>query len=350
MKGIITNKALLLIAFSLIIYPLKSQDFEELVKSGTQDANTYLSKYMNPFAGSLGNGLASGWYNTAKPHKTLGFDLTASIGMAIIPDASKVFTFNEADYNNLTLSPASSNNQLPTFIGGEYTGGGQLEVDGNREVAPGVSFNGSQQFDVPNGIDVDFPGPLAIPVPNFQLGVGIIKNTDIIVRFTPELNFEDVSFKQFGLGVKHDFKQWIPGMKLLPFDLSALVAFNTINSTYQIDEANDQYAEFKTSATTFQVLISKKLLFFTPYAGLGVNAINSTFDLKGDYTFSDNGLGGSGESVTVTDPVALDFTGNGGARFTVGARFKILWVLAAHVDYTFQTYNTLNVGFGINIR
>ncbi|GAA5042886.1 hypothetical protein GCM10011506_45810 [Marivirga lumbricoides] len=203
---------------------------------------------------------------------------------------------------------------------------------------------------MPDGIDLDFPGPLAVPVPNFQIGVGAIKNTDIIVRFTPELNFDDVSFKQFGLGVKHDIKQWIPGMKLLPFDLSALLAFNNINATYQIDESEDQYAEFKTTATTFQVLISKKLLFFTPYAGLGFNAIKSTFDVKGDYTFEDDGFGGSGDSVTVTDPVSLDFKGNGGARFTVGARFKILWVLAASIDYTFQDYNTLNVGFGINIR
>lgn len=349
MKRIFTNKLLLLIAFSLIISPLRAQNFEELVKSGTQDANTYLSNYMNPFAGSLGSGLTSGWYNTARPHKTFGFDLTASVGLAVIPDASKVFTFNEADYNNLRLE-GSLTNELPTFIGGEYTGEGRLEVDGSRELAPGVSFNGSEQFNVPDGIDVDFPGPLAVPVPNFQVGVGIIKNTDIIVRFTPELNFDDVSFKQFGLGVKHDIKQWIPGMKLLPFDLSALLAFNNINATYQIDENEGQYAEFKTTATTFQVLISKKLLFFTPYAGLGFNAIKSTFDVKGDYTFDDDGLGGSGNSVTVTDPVSLDFKGNGGARFTVGARLKILWVLSASIDYTFQDYNTLNVGFGINIR
>ncbi len=350
MKRIFTKIVLLSFACSSLIVPLNAQDFEELIKSGTEDANTYLSKYMNPFAGSLGNGLASGWYNTAKPHKTLGFDITGSIGLAVIPDASKIFTFNESEYNNLSLTPAGSGDQLPTFIGGEYTGGGQLQVDGSRELAPGVSFSGDQQFAVPDGLDLDFPGPLAVPVPNFQLGVGIIKNTDIIIRYTPELNFDGVSFKQFGLGIKHDVKQWIPGMKLLPFDLSALIAYSNINATYQIDEDNDQFAEFKASTTTFQVLVSKKLLFFTPYAGVGINAINSTFDVKGDYTFSDNGLGGSGETVTVTDPVSLNFEGNGGARLTVGARFKILWVVAAHIDYTFQTYNTLNVGFGINIR
>jgi hypothetical protein len=349
MKNNFTKSVLLVGILCAALSPLKAQNqqFDEIIRSGVQDANTYFSNYMSPFAASLGNGMAGGWYNTARPHKTLGFDLTASLSYAIIPPSANTFTFNQQDYNNLQLV-GSSTNELPTFVGSDYTGGGRLEVSGSREIAPGVNVEGNQSFDVLNGLGIgDYvPGPLAVPVPSFQLGVGIIKNTDLIIRLTPEINLDDVSFRQFGIGIKHDIKQWIPGMKLLPFDLSALVAFNTINSTYQIDEQAGQYAEFNANATTFQVLVSKKLFFFTPYAGLGINAINTTFKVLGDFEF-DDGLGGN---VTVTDPVALDFTGNGGARFTIGARFKILWVLAAHVDYTFQTYNTLNVGFGINIR
>ncbi len=353
MKNKFTKSILIVGILCYTLSPLRAQNqqFDQIVRAGVEDANTYLSNYMNPFAASLGNGMAGGWYNTAKPHKTLGFDLTANLSFATIPSSANTFTFNETDYNNLRLV-GSSTNDLPTFVGGNHTGGGQLEASGEREIAAGIGFEGNQNFNVPDGLNIgaNFPGPIAVPVPSFQLGVGVIKNTDLIIRLTPEINVDDVSFRQFGVGVKHDIKQWIPGMKLLPFDLSALLAFNTINSTYQIDEQAGQFAEFNANATTLQVLISKKLFFFTPYAGLGFNAINSKFNVRGDFTFTDDGIGGSGETVTITDPVALDFTGNGGARFTVGARFKILWVLAAHIDYTFQTYNTLNIGFGINIR
>ncbi|WP_375578405.1 DUF6588 family protein [Marivirga tractuosa] len=322
----------------------KAQSFEEVVESGVADANTYLGHYMNPVASSIGNGLANGWYNTAKPHKTLGFDLTFNINMATIPDAAKTFEFVEAEYDNISLAnPANSS--LPTFIGGSTDQ--NLVISGNREVAGGQSIAYDETIGAPDGIldDLDYPGPLAIPTPTVQLGVGIVKNTDLIIRFTPQISVGDFAFQSFGFGVKHDFKQWIPGMKLLPFDLSGLVAFNRLNTTYQINEAEGQVAEFGASATTVQAIISKKLLFFTPYAGLGFNIVRSNFAMKGDYQFD-----GGSEPYTVTDPIDLSFDGSGEPRFTIGARVKILWVLALNVDYTIQRYNTLSVGLGLNIR
>jgi len=343
MKKITT--IIILAIFSMVsIQNTQAQNFETVVNSGVEDANTYLKNYMNPVATSIGNGLANGWYNTAKPHKTLGFDLTFNINMATIPDAAKTFEFVEAEYENISLADPT-NTTLPTFVGGETTQ--ELEISGNRELAAGQSVSYTENINAPSGIlgDLDYPGPLAIPTPTIQLGVGVIKSTDLIIRLTPEINAGNFAVRSFGLGVKHDFKQWIPGMKLLPFDLSALVGFNNITTTYQIDEEKGQFAEFGASATTVQAIISKKLLFFTPYAGLGFNIINSDFAMKGEYEFD-----GGGETYTVTDPIDIAFDGSGGPRFTVGARLKILWVLALNVDYTFQKYNTLSVGLGLNIR
>jgi hypothetical protein len=322
----------------------QAQDFEQVVNSGVADANTYLEYYMDPVATSIGNGLANGWYNTAKPHKTLGFDLTFNINMATIPDAAKTFEFVASEYDNISLADPS-NTSLPTFIGSSTNQ--QLQISGEREIAAGQTVSYTENIGAPDGIfgDLDYPGPLAIPTPTVQLGIGIVKSTDLIIRYTPQINVGDFSFQSFGFGVKHDFKQWIPGMKLLPFDLSGLIGFNRISTNYQIDESRGQFAEFGASATTIQAIISKKLLFFTPYAGLGVNIVRSNFAMKGDYEFS-----GGGESYTVTDPIDLTFDGSGGPRFTVGARVKILWVLALNVDYTIQKYNTLSVGLGLNIR
>jgi len=41
---------------------------------------------VEPIIQSFGYGLANGWYNTAKPHKPAGFDLTATITLAFVPD------------------------------------------------------------------------------------------------------------------------------------------------------------------------------------------------------------------------------------------------------------------------
>ncbi len=343
MKRIFTVISLIVIGF-FNIQQTKAQEFETIVTSGITDANTYLKNYMNPFAASLGNGLANGWYNTAKPHKTLGFDLTVNMNFAIIPDAASQFDFNDDTYNNLRLANPSEGSMLPTFTGN--TTDTRLEIFGEREI-DGETYNFEQEIVAPDGFGLsDLPGPLAVPTPTIQLGVGIVKNTDLIIRYTPEINVDGLSFRSFGFGVKHDFKQWIPGMKLLPFDLSGLVGYNKISTTYQIDETAGQFAEFGASATTIQAIISKKLLFFTPYAGLGLNIVNSNFAMRGDYVFNEN----TNEEVTVTDPIDIAFDGSGGPRFTVGARVKILWVLALNVDYTIQKYNTLSVGVGLNIR
>ncbi|ADR23675.1 hypothetical protein MATR_24690 [Marivirga tractuosa] len=343
MKRIFT--VITLIVFGVFNFQqTKAQEFENIVTSGTGDANTYLKNYMNPFAASLGNGLANGWYNTAKPHKTLGFDLTLNMNFAIIPDAASQFDFNADTYNNVRLANPNGDSMLPTFTGGATDT--RLEIFGQREI-DGEPYSFEQEIVAPDGFGLsDLPGPLAVPTPTVQLGVGIVKNTDLIIRYTPEINVDGLSFQSFGFGVKHDFKQWIPGMKLLPFDLSGLVGFNKISTNYQIDEAAGQFAEFNASATTIQAIISKKLLFFTPYAGVGVNIVKSNFAMKGDYVFNEN----TNEEVTVSNPIDIDFDGSGGPRFTVGARLKILWVLALNVDYTIQKYNTLSVGLGLNIR
>ncbi|MGM0581073.1 MAG: DUF6588 family protein [Bacteroidota bacterium] len=342
MKRIFTG-LFLAICILVNIQNTKAQEFEQIVTGGLGDANTYLKNYMNPFAASLGNGLANGWYNTAKPHKTLGFDLTVNFNFATIPDAASTFDFNNDTYDNLRLADPN-NNILPTFTGG--TTDALLEIFGEREI-DGETYTYEEQIKAPDGFGLsDLPGPLAVPTPTIQLGVGIVKSTDLIIRYTPEINVGDLSFQSFGLGVKHDFKQWIPGMKMLPFDLSALVGFNRISTNYQIDEQAGQFAEFNASATTVQAIISKKLLFFTPYAGLGINMIKSDFAMKGDFIFNE----GTENEVTVTDPIDIAFDGSGGPRLTVGARMKILWVLALNVDYTIQKYNTLSVGLGLNIR
>ncbi|WKK75008.2 hypothetical protein QYS49_25705 [Marivirga salinae] len=313
----------------------QNQNFENVLNGGTADANLYLKEFMNPVAYSIGNGLANGWYNTAKPHKTLGFDLSFNVNLATIPDVAKSFEFLESDYSTLQIDGPATSASLPTFAGGETTT--ELLINGT-----------TQTIVAPSGIEEqlgDYPGPLAIPTPTIQLGIGIIKNTDLIIRYTPEITAGDFSFQSFGFGVKHDFKQWIPGMKLLPFDLSALAGYNNISTTYQIDETAGQFAEFNASATTVQAIISKKLLFFTPYAGVGVNIVRSNFALNGTYVVEENG-----ETIELTDPLGFDFDGSGGPRFTVGFRLKFLWALALNVDYTIQKYNTLSVGFGINVR
>lgn len=368
-------KPTLLTIFTVVwTFSVSAQEFDDIFAAGIQDANTYLENYLRPGLNSFGVGMADGWYNTAKTHKTLGFDLTISANMAAIPEADKMFSFAKAGFENLHYRDKNTmldvTGKLPTIVGGTAEEGKELYVPVGTTITDpktgeSITMEDELAFDAPDGFDLsDIPIVTGIPTPTVNLGIGIYKNTDLKIRFVPEISADGYSARLFGIGVMHDFKQWIPGIKNLPFDLSAFIGTTTMSAEYDIDvafdgEADGGYtsrfegqgkAEFKTHSTTVQAIISKKLLFFTPYAAIGFNAVKTTFDVKGDYTYTQtNEVLGTEETLTYTDPINLNFTGAGGARFTAGGQIKLA-VLTLYAAYTFQQYNTFSAGFGISVR
>lgn len=343
-----------------------SQEFEDLLRAGAEDAETYLENYITPAVNSFGNGMAGGWYNTAKAHKTLGFDFTVSLNVVIVSNAEKMFDFNPSDYNNLQLRN-DADEVLPTLVGGDPEPGSELYVPSDVTVIyPGgqsITLEDEVTFPVPPGFNLDkAPVITGVPTPTFNLGIGIYKNTDLKIRLVPEQKYDNYRVKMFGIGVLHDIKQWIPGIKNLPFDLSGFFGTTTLTSEYVIDinevtngaEATTTFegsgaATFKTHATTIQAVVSKKLLFFTPYAALGFNVVKTTFDVSGDYTYTVDPTLGTPQTTSVSDPIGLEFTGAGGVRATLGARFKLA-IFTFHGAYTIQKYNNLSIGVGISVR
>ena len=250
-------------------------DFDQVLKAGAEDANTYLGKYISPFAKGFGYGMASGWYNTAKTHKSLGFDLTVTANLAKAPEKDLLFSFLQSDYKNLTVVGGGSPD-LPTIFGGETTERLQTSYTESYE---GQSYTVNQEFDAPPGIDVeDFGG--YVPVPMVQLGIGIVKNTDLKIRYIPTQKSEEDGYEVglIGFGIMHDFKQWIPGLKQVPVDMSVFVGYTKLTTDFDLsgsDITDDGTASYNVNALTYQVLVSKKLSVLTFYAGLGYNSVSS---------------------------------------------------------------------------
>lgn len=321
-------------------------DLGTILEAGTADANTYMEAYSRPAILSFANGMANGWYNTAKPHKLLGLDVTFSLNIANIPDEEKLFNFNDLNWENLQLQ---GDPNLPTLVGGETTSS-SLVIPAGVDLGNGFSYDASQTFPALNGLNLEDSPVTGVPVPTLNFGVGLIKNTDLKIRWIPEQNFDDFSVRLFGIGVMHDIKQWIPGMKLVPIDISGFVAYTSFNSEFDINISDATFsgqgvAEFNASATTIQVVASKKLAVLTPYVGLGFNAVSADLAMNGTYTLQNS----TTDQLVLTDPVALEFTDGGGPRFTVGARLKLL-VLTIHADYTAQKYSSFTMGLGLSIR
>lgn len=317
----------------------QSIDFDNLLEGGVQNGNKLLEGYLSPAFAGMGYAMNAGWYNTAKPHKLLGFDVTFTSQFAMVPSSANYFSFNASAYDNVTLenplnsdSPLYGTNKLPTAFGPN------LDADD----IPFLVFNAGSEEEIKitaptgSGIDEELPF-LAVPSAALNVGVGLIKNTELKLRFLPKYSSSDGSFSSFGIGVMHDVKQWIPGIKNLPFDLSGFFGYTTMEAVGVIDEDLGQQAVFNVSGTTLQGVISKKLAILTVYGGLGFTTSKTTFDLEGKY-----------DQVAEEDPISLT-SNNGGMKANFGARIKLL-ILTFHAEYAFQEYNTFTAGVGLSIR
>lgn len=346
-KRIVSAAFILMISF----HAVKAQDFGDILQAGTADAQLYLQEYADPIMASFTNGLGAGWYNTAKPHKLLGFDLTVGINIANIPTNERTFNFNDVSWNNLQLRTGSSNT-FPTAVGGETSNGvvipANIPIDlGNGQT---ITYSENIEFDAPNGADLESLPVVGFPVPTVQLGIGLPKNTDLKIRYIGA-NLEDASINLIGIGVMHDLKQWIPGFKQLPFDASGFIGWTRLNADFDFNETSADFSangvtELSASSFTLQGVVSKKLAIFTPYVGVGFMIGSSSLDVKGDFTYTNTT---TGESESVTDPIALEFDGGSSPRLNFGLRMKLL-ILTIHGEYAIQKYNTLTLGVGLSIR
>lgn len=335
----------LLISVPSLIYAQSEADAVNFLNAGKSDATKLMNAYLNPMIEGVSYSFNGGWYHTAKAHKSLGFDLGVSVNAVFIPKSKNYFTPNDLGLQVTKLTNSEVSGKAPTIIGpsNPTTYGVDADNNGTNE----ISFNGPEGLDFKENIKVS--GVLA---PTAQLGIGIYKNTDLKIRWMPEVNAGSSKVKLLGFGVMHDIKQHIPGMKTLPFDLSMLVAFTNIKGATDVTGASNaigrpagdtqpQMMDYQMKAWLIQALISKKISVITFYGGIGYNTIKTTTDLTGTYVIQ-------GTTAGLKDPVSLDFK-NKSLRVTAGFRLK-LGPIYLNGDYSLQEYNTLSVGLGVAVR
>ncbi len=323
----------------------------------TSDLNQYMGNYMNPLLKGIGHGFNNGWYNTARPHKSFGFDLTISANAAFVPVSDQSFRFIPENYQVLDVTgDPSMTDDFPTIMGGATTN--EVRAYLSKDDPDPTLSSLYVQSPILDGIREELPvDAIAVPSPIIQLGVGIFKKTEIKVRWVPTIEQTgNLQYKYFGLGVMHSVSQWIPVMKNIKFlDVSGFVGFTNIDLTYtlepgQVNGAN-QEANFGVNTITYEVVGSATFSVFTGFIGLGYDSFKTNLNVNGDYEIKIPGAtDADGNQLTeiITDPVALNAS-SGGFRATAGVRLKLA-ILTLHGAYTFQEYNTLNVGIGFSFR
>jgi hypothetical protein len=343
---------IILVLFSSVSYSqFKNVDF---LRSVPADGVKYLQSYISPWANAFGSGLSGGWYNTAKPHKLGGFDLTISTSVGIVPTSAETF-----DVSKIGMTSLTGTGMAPTIAGPSKDGPLLTYKSGGTTLA---------SFNAPQGADWRY-----IPVPTAQVGVGLPFGTELKFRFIPKIKIKDGDVSLWGVGLLHSIMQYIPGNKLTPFDLSLFAGYTKLQGDVPLGlkpdpSVNQAYVTYN-SATSFNsqnlkiavgslnisAIGSVNLKIITFYAGLGYCKTQTTMSLSGNFPtptailitpfvqYNDSGVKKG------SDFPAIDIKNFSGLRANVGFRLKLA-VVTIHVDYTKAQYSVITTGLGISIR
>ena len=314
-------KKLFFIILSALIGLSSFGQTQNILANDIAQGEKLIEAYFTPMAGSFGAGLNSGWYNTAKPHSLGGFDLTFTLNTVIIPNSAETFNIKDAGGTTFT----STENEASTIFGSSD--------------ATTMTYNNNSTG---LGVDFEMPGGLktpAVPLPMIQAGIGLIKNTAIDIRYMPMLNVgNNINVNLFGVGVKHDLLQWIPGIgDAIPMSLSLQGGYTSLNTELKI---LGQEVSLKTKATTINLVASKKLLMVTGYVGLGYNSATTTFTTDANFDL---------DGIQFDEKVEVAFESNKNLRTNIGLRLNMA-VVTIQADYTFAEYPTATLGLGVSLR
>jgi hypothetical protein len=220
-------------------------------------------------------------------------------------------------------------------------------------------------FRMPEGLNTNY-----VPSPMLQAGLGLIKNTDVMVRYTPNIKYEGNEIGLWGLGGKHDIKQWIPGLKNLPvLNVSIMYGFTKLHTFIDLnvdkdeigagslpgEETNtweDQFMRLYTQCHTGNLLISADMSVISFYGGVGFVTTKTNLLFEGEYpvVYLDDT---TPSVMAMTDPIDMEIKNQDGGitkpRFNAGVRLKLA-VVTIHVDYSWANYSVLTGGLGISFR
>lgn len=332
---------------------LAQSAFSGLIKAGPDDATKLLNAYADPLFKGFGESMNSNWTNTAKTKKLLHFDIRVSASAALAPSSDKTFDVTKIGLSNHIGPQDPSQTITPTFAGDKNGTPPTLNVyDDSHQKVSG--------FQMPTGkLSI-------IPSPQVQVTVGLLKNTDITLRGIPQINFGSNvgSVSMIGVGLKHDIMQDLVGKKadmIIPFDLAIALGYSRLRMSVPLDVQPDQGAQPANGqqSTDFsnqhfeghfnsliaQAIISKKLLFFTPFLAVGYSTANADVEAIGNYPVTTGATLLTPTYTTYPNPIHIKETTVNGVRADIGLQLELAF-FRFYASYGVAKYQSFSGGFG----
>ncbi|MGM0667222.1 MAG: DUF6588 family protein [Bacteroidota bacterium] len=335
----------------------------DFLKAGVNDGMKLMEAYIEPFANAFGAGFNSSWYNTAKPHKLGGFDVTLSVSAGFVPADALEFDLAAVEFENLALVDPMANTMAPTVAGAKENGP-ELHFVQTLPSSPGTEIE-LVSFESPPGINFT-----PVPSPMLQVGIGLPYASEIKLRYIPTTPVDEGSVRLLGGGLMKSISEHIKAFTMLPLNISVFGGYNTLRGevpisvepdtdinyvSYSMADFTDQYFIVDVSAWTVSLIASVDIPVVSGYLGIGYGKTLTNMNIEGyiplpvlDPDISTSNPVYTDEGV-VEEVEKISIENYSGLRFNVGGRLK-LGVFTIHTDYTYASYNVLTVGLGVSFR
>lgn len=342
-KKIRLGLKLLIFTFSPLTAFCQS-DIGDVFASGPADAEKLLNAYISPLFKGLGVGLNSGWTNTAKAKSPLRFDLRITGTAAFVPNSDKAYDVKSLGLEN--IRPVDPFKSIGPTAFGAKTEGALMEIYNSSLPDPDPAT-----FKLPKGTGLNF-----VPSPQVQLTMGLLKYMDVSLRLVPDIKIDDGKLNLFGAGAKFELLPILMGKKYkaTPIDLALAFGYTSVNYNLPLNNlknqtTHDQVIDVKLKGYSAEAIISKNLLFFTPFASIGFHSSSSKLNATGSYDFDVpvTPQTPTGKK-TFVDPVSLNQNDINGIKATLGFQMNLAF-LKIYASYTQAQYSYANVGIGLGI-
>ena len=332
--------------------------------AGTEDANKLLEVYFSPYGKAFGQCTNEGWVQTAKVHKTGGFDLSLTTSIALIPESDQTYDVGNLGLEKIQLFNSTGTN-APTIAG--YSS--PLPMMVYNENVPGIAQAVQvASFSAPPGT-----GYAAFALPGLKATLGLPLGFELLGSYFPEQNVAgDLNLTTYGFGLKHDLKQYMPFLKRFPiWHLAVMAAYSQFNSNLGLNmplygnplvtatqDFSNQQLVLDNSSFTSRLIVSVNLPLVSVFTFGGLASYKTGLRFEGNYPLTNvetdpaspdfGSLVVRPEDVLV-DPIDLEFSSELNAVFGVGARVKLGFV-GLFANYTISEYQLFTGGLSFIFR
>ena len=284
------KKALLPVLFLIFSFQIQAQFADRLTDLVGND----LKQYATPLATFTGSYLNSAGYYSADVPSFFGVRIGLIGMMVLFPDDQTIFTLDNGE-------------KTATFFGEK-----------------GAAVPGSEGYIVyPPGINLT-----SIPTGIPQIAVSTL-GTEVLLRYIPAIELDDVETGLFGFGLKHSVSQYIP---LLPVDIAVQFLYTSVSIENKAEEF-----DLSNTNTAFNVHASRGFGLLTLYGGLPYES--TSMDVN--YVFTGSSILGNPD-----EKIKLNLDGDNNFRFTLGAALKLaVLVINADVNLGSQTVFVAGLNF-----